>query len=79
MQFADHVVGFNRVSRALDHNFIARAAVLANVGAQNRVVLESTPPAMLAPAEEASGLSRTFLLRRHVSRNLGLVLPGTNH
>ena len=73
--FDDHLSGFERITQALDRNFVVRAGIIANAGAQNRVVLKSTPPAMLKQAEMESGLVSTLLLGKHMERDMDLVLP----
>ncbi|MBN2306844.1 hypothetical protein JXD20_02565 [Candidatus Peregrinibacteria bacterium] len=76
--FSQQVAKFERVTRALDKNFMVRASIVANTGAQNRVLLESTPPAMLEQAELESGLMSRFLLARRPHDDIDLVLPSAN-
>jgi len=73
--FSDQVAGFERITRALDQNFIARASIVANTGAQNRLVLKSTPPEMLIRAEKESGLNMAHLFGEHAIGDMNLVLP----
>lgn len=76
--FDQQMQGFEGMTRALNRDFSTRAVILANAGAQNRIILQSTPPDMLRQAEIESGLVAQHLLQRGMDRDMDLVLPAND-
>lgn len=75
LDFRAQLEGFEGMSRLMDYHFQARAGIVANTSAQNRIILRSTPPEMLAQAEAESGLARRLLLANQTTQDMDLVLP----
>jgi hypothetical protein len=78
LRLPEQVEGFERITRALDQDFLTRSGILANVEAQNRIILRSTPPGILNEAELQSGLRAKWLLGEKWNREMDLVLPAND-